>query len=396
MSTEAEKTRTPRIPPPRPAHPPHTAPPPRPTAPPGAAPGSGPLGDPDTPILGVPLRARAKPGAHRAAHPGANRTTDAGAHRAVNPGAGGGTGISRPRHTGIPPRPTAAPSAGAPPPAPQPAGFGPWRRPGRSTLDGPYDGAAPDGTAGRRTPGRVAAAAASLVLGLGLLGGSAAGSWLTGNSGPRPAADDSYARARGAWHSAPVDELFPRTLRGDGPGGAPRTWTRIAVAPDSSCGGAFDPLLDKALSPVGCKRLLRATYTDATGTGVTTVGLLVTKAGPEAMRELGERFADEGLDERADLMPRPYAAKGTAAAEFGDAQRASWRIRILTDAPAVVYTVSGFADGRKVTDPQPAGEATRSGATTAPAEAGLGHDARGIADEVERAFHRAVSRTEAP
>ncbi|MDX3228492.1 hypothetical protein PV419_23125 [Streptomyces sp. ME19-01-6] len=259
-----------------------------------------------------------------------------------------------------------------------------------------YDGAAPDRPAGRRTPGRVAAAAASLVLGLGLLGGAAAGTWLTGDSGPRSAAGDSYARARGAWHSVPVDDLFPRTLRGTGPGGADRTWTRIAVAPDSSCGGAFDPLLEKALAPVGCKRLLRATYTDATSTGVTTVGLLVTKAGSGAMRGLSERFQAEGLGERADLMPRPYAAKGTAAAGFGDAQRASWRIRILTDAPAVVYTVSGFADGRKVTGPQPAGEATRGGAMTAPAQAGLGHDARGIADEIERAFRRALSKTEVP
>ncbi|MES4903861.1 MULTISPECIES: hypothetical protein [unclassified Streptomyces] len=389
MSTEAEQARTPRrIPPPRPAHPPHTAPPP------GATPGTGPLGDPDTPILGVPLRT---PRAHR----GGSATGSAAA--------GSGTGIPRartagpprptsppPRPTGLPPRPASAPSVAAPPLAPRPAAFGPWRRADRSTFDSPYGDAAPDRPAGRRTPGRVAAAAASLVLGLGLLGGAAAGSWLTGDSGSRTAAGDSYARAGGAWHSVPVDDLFPRTLRGTGPGGADRTWIRIAVAPDSSCGGAFDPLLEKALAPVGCKRLLRATYTDATSTGVTTVGLLVTKAGSGAMRGLSDRFQAEGLAERADLMPRPYAAKGTAAADFGDAQRASWRIRVLTDAPAVVYTVSGFADGRKITDPQPAGEATRAGATTAPAQAGLGHDARGIADEIERAFRRALSKTEDP
>ncbi|MER6142908.1 hypothetical protein ABT174_23160 [Streptomyces sparsogenes] len=384
MSTEAEQTHIPRVPPPRPAHPPHTAPPPRPTAPPGTAAKAAPPVDPDTPILGVPLRTpRANPGA--------------------------GAGISRARPTGLPPRPATAPAAPpnpaptAPAPrGPQPAGFGPWRRPDPAPAHDPYDSAGPRdgtgsrGTAGRRSPGRVAAAAACLVLGLGLLGGAAAGSWLTGDSGPRPAAGDGYARARTAWHSVPVDDLFPRTLRGHGPGGADRTWTRIAVAPDSSCGGAFDPLLAKALSPVGCKRLLRATYTDATSTSVTTVGLLVAKAGPGAMRGLSERFDTEGLDERADLMPRPYAAKGTAAANFGDAQRASWRIKVLTDAPAVVYAVTGFADGRKVTAPQPAGEATRRGATTAPAQAGLGHDARGIADEIERAFHRALAKTEAP
>jgi hypothetical protein len=90
-------------------------------------------------------------------------------------------------------------------------------------------------------------------------------------------------------------------------------------------------------------------------------------------------------------MPRPYAARGTAAARFGDAQRASWTIRPLTDAPVVVYAVSGFADGRTVSEPQPASEAVVEGQTTAPAQAGLGHDARGIADRVERGLRRIVA-----
>ncbi|MBL1096442.1 hypothetical protein JK363_07160 [Streptomyces sp. 205] len=231
------------------------------------------------------------------------------------------------------------------------------------------------------------------MLGLGLLGGAAAGSWLDDGTEAPPSTADTYAHARTAWRSVPVDTLFPRTLRGkgEGPGGADRSWTRIAVAPDSSCGGGFDPVLAKALAPVGCKRLLRATYTDATSTNVTTVGLLITTSDASGMRALHERFVTEKLDERADLMPRPYAAKGTAAARFGDDQRASWHIRILTDAPAVVYSVSGFADGRKITDPTPAGEAIDRGATSAAAQAGLGHDARGLSDEIVTAFRRALA-----
>jgi hypothetical protein len=274
---------------------------------------------------------------------------------------GGLTGTAGPQH--IPPRPTTPPSAG---------------------------------TGHPRARDRTVAAAVSLVLGLGLLVGAAAGSWLGDSPDATPSAAADYAKARAAWHSVPVDDLFPRTLRGkgDGPGGADRLWTRIAVAPDSSCGGGFDPLLTKALSPVGCERLLRATYADATSTSVTTVGLLITAADTAGMRALWQRFTDDKLDERTDLMPRPYARKGTAAARFGDAQRASWQIRILTDVPAVLYTVSGFADGREVTDPQSAGEATRRGATSAPAQSGLGNDARGIADATEDAFRRALS--EAP
>ncbi|ASQ98018.1 hypothetical protein CGL27_37820 [Streptomyces sp. 11-1-2] len=226
-----------------------------------------------------------------------------------------------------------------------------------------------------------------------MLGGAAAGSWLGEDPAAAPSTADTYAHARSAWHSVPVDGLFPRTLRGkgEGPGGADRVWSRIAVAPDSSCGGGFDPLLAKALAPVGCKRLVRATYTDATSTSVTTVGVLITTSGPTGMRTLHQRFVTEKLDERTDLMPRAYAAKGTAAAGFGDDQRASWRIRILTDAPVVIYSVSGFADGRKVTDPQSAGEATQRGATSAPAQSGLGNDARGIADAIEPIFRRALS-----
>ncbi|MEU8651129.1 hypothetical protein [Streptomyces sp. NPDC048737] len=264
--------------------------------------------------------------------------------------------------------------------------------------------AAPEGygdapRAGRRgLRGRTVAAAACVVLGLGLIGGAVTGSWLVGD--PADAGERSvYATAGGLWHNVPVDRLFPPTVdgQGAGPGGADRTWTRIAVAPDSGCAGALDPLLGKALAPVGCTRLLRATYTDATRSFVTTVGLLFTKADAVGMRALDARFDKEGLAGRTDLMPRPYAAKGTPAAAFGDAQRASWTVSVLTDAPVVVYAVSGWADGRTVAAAQPAVEATASDATTAVAQAGLGHEAKGLADRVERGLRKtAVSPPESP
>lgn len=243
---------------------------------------------------------------------------------------------------------------------------------------------------------RVTAAAACVVLGLGLIGGAATGSWLTGGSEGPGATRSAYAVAGGLWHSVPVDQIFPVTIKGEGagPGGADRTWTRIAVAPDGSCKSAFDPLLRKALAPAGCLRLLRATYTDATRSHVTTVGLLFTKADADAMRSLRTRFTEEGLDRRPDLMPRPYAAKGTPAADFGDAQRASWTVSVLPDAPVVAFSVSGFADGRTVTEPEPADEATRTSETSAPAQAGLGHEAKGIADRVERRLRKTIAATE--
>ncbi len=260
-----------------------------------------------------------------------------------------------------------------------------------------YDGDARPRPLGRRRASQAAAATVCLVLGLGLLSGAVTGSWLVGDSGEE-GSPGTFAAAGSLWHSIPVDQLFPPTVegRGAGPGGADRTWTRIAVAPDSGCENAFDPLLRKALAPAGCERLLRATYTDATQSYVTTVGLLFTTADAPGMTSLANRFRKERLDRRSDLMPLPYAAKGTAAAHFGAEQRASWTVSVLTEAPVVVYAVSGWADGRTVDDPQPAEDAMQSGATTAPAQAGLGNEAQGLADRVERGLRKNVRPASEP
>lgn len=250
-----------------------------------------------------------------------------------------------------------------------------------------------------RHPARTVGAVACVVLGVGLIGGAAAGTWLTGDSG---AADSERARdaeVRTLWHSLPVDTLFPRTLRADdaGPGKADRTWTRVGVAPDTDCAGALDPLLARTMEQVGCVRVVRATYTDATASSVTTVGMVFTEAERDGMLALHNRFTTEGLGDRRDLMPRAFPAEGTVAAGFGDGQRASWTVDVVTEAPVVVFAVSGFADGREVRDPQPASDATADGATTPAAQAGLGHDAAGVAERIERGLRAAASRaTEKP
>ncbi len=300
--------------------------------------------------------------------------------------------VPAPRPADPPPAPW-APPAGHPQPAPRPAGAAdpaPWPGAPRPPT---YAWPPPETPAEQTTrlrpvpsrrPGRTAAAVACVVLGLGLLGGAAAGTWLTGESGPEAARRDAYAGVRELWHNRPVDTLFPPTLKGDdaGPGGADRVWNRIAVAPDTDCAAALDPLLATALRPVGCERVVRATYSDATASSVTTVGMVFTEADGEAMLALHNRFTTEGLGKRRDLMPRTLPAEGTVAEGFGSGQRASWTVRIETDAPVVVFAVSGFADGRTVEDPRPATEATEAGATSTAAQAGLGHDAQGIAERI--------------
>ncbi|WP_437021103.1 hypothetical protein [Streptomyces sp. enrichment culture] len=305
---------------------------------------------------------------------------------------GGGHATPAPRP--LPPN-APAPGAGRPftPFGPPPEQYG-----APAQYHGAYDGQGRPRRRGGRMRPQAVAAAVCLVLGTGLVGGAVTGGWLTGGPG-EGGARGAFTAAGDLWHSVPVDRLFPPTVqgRGAGPGGADRTWTRIAVAPDGGCANAFDPLLRKALDPAGCARLLRATYTDATRSHVTTVGLLFTRADAATTAWLARRFEKEGLARRSDLMPLPYAAKGTAAAGFGAGQRASWTVSVLTDAPVVVYAVSGWADGRTVDDPQPAEEAMEPGTTTAPAQAGLGHEARGLADRIERSLRKhAASAAEQP
>ncbi|WP_237543111.1 MULTISPECIES: hypothetical protein [unclassified Streptomyces] len=370
------------------------------------APGTGHPGRPPYPAHGHPGRPAPPVGPEHPGYPGADHPGYPGPEHPGYPGP----------HTHPGPRPPQATRAsgpahhlGAPPAfttAPRPTETTTRLRPIRDDdpLDRPLPGSYdpfddPPGhrarPTGHWTGRRAAAAVACAVLGLGLIGGAVTGSWLTGDSTAAPGPADRFAAAGERWHSTPVDDLFPRTVRGEGagPGGADRTWTRVAVAPDGTCAQGLDPLLRRALAPAGCVRLLRATYTDATRSHVTTVGMLFTKTDADGMRALRARFTKEQLDRRRDLMPRPYAAEGTVAQGFGDRQRASWTVSVLTDAPVVVLAVSGFADGRTVTDPEPATDAARSDSTTTPAQSGLGHEAKGLADRVERVFRKGASAT---
>ncbi|MEU3558122.1 hypothetical protein, partial [Streptomyces fragilis] len=224
-----------------------------------------------------------------------------------------------------------------------------------------------------RPRGRLGAALACGLLGTGLL----AAGVTAGITGGADGGADAFTEARELWRTTPVDELFPPSVKGRdlGPGGADRTWKRVAVAPDGDCSDAFDPALHRTLAAVGCERLLRATYTDATRSHLITVGLLFTEGDADQMRALRTKVAKGRLDRSADRLPRPYAAEGTLAEGFGDEQRASWALDVLTEAPVVVYAVSGWADGREVAEPVPAPDALQGAVDSAPAQAGLGHDA---------------------
>ncbi|MFJ7588712.1 hypothetical protein ACIQZO_15285 [Streptomyces sp. NPDC097617] len=219
----------------------------------------------------------------------------------------------------------------------------------------------------RRHPVRVLAAALCVLLGGGLVGGAALTTWVEHRAAGRPLpADAAYRQAESLWRAAPVDSLLPPVLTGPsaGPGGANRTWTRIALAPDAECPAALAPDWQALLAATGCTRVLRATYTDATRSSLVTVGMVFTPADARTMTSLKGRF------------PAPPAYG------FTDAQRAAWAVSVPAEAPVVVYAVSAFADGRPTDGPRPAEDLMRKEATGAAAQAGLGHEARAVADRI--------------
>ncbi|MFJ3979147.1 hypothetical protein [Streptomyces sp. NPDC090021] len=232
----------------------------------------------------------------------------------------------------------------------------PWSPPPRPELAPP-----------RRHPGRVAAATLCLILGGGLLGGAAVTTWAEHRAAQRPlTADAAHRKAGSLWRSAQVDSLLPPVLTGPvaGPGGAHRTWTRIALAPDADCPAALAPDWQALLAPTGCTRVLRATYTDATRSSLIAVGMVFTPADAPTMKT---------LDGRLTAPP---------AHGFDDTQRAAWAASVRSEAPVVVYAVSAFADGRTQDAPRPAEDLVKKDATSAAAQAGLGHEAKALAERL--------------
>lgn len=223
----------------------------------------------------------------------------------------------------------------------------------------------------RRRPGTVLAAALCGLLGLGLTGAAGYKAVSDHQAAHRPVDPaEAYRKAGSLWHNTPVDTLFPPVLDGQdaGPGGADRTWTRITSAADAACSDpeALSADWQVLFAETGCTRVLRATYTDATRSSFVTVGMVFTPADAAAMESLRGRLT----------APIGY--------KFPDDRRGAWTASVLAEAPVVVYTVSAFADGRRLSTPSPAEDKMAEDARGRVAQAGHGHEAKAIGDLVQR------------
>ena len=125
---------------------------------------------------------------------------------------------------------------------------------------------------------------------------------------------------------------------------------RVAIAPQSGCGtGATTAAAASVLRHDGCRAVLRATYTDATGSYVMTVGVAVLPsagAATKASRSLAQpRLTTANRSEAGRLAAGILVVRyhGTAAAMYDYSRQIS---DSFADGPYLVMYAAGYADSR--------------------------------------------------
>lgn len=187
------------------------------------------------------------------------------------------------------------------------------------------------------------------------------------------ASSDGFAFAKQAWRAVPVDQVFPATFTTHDAapvGRAQRVFTRVGVAAPANCGAAFAPGLNGLLGGRGCGPVLRADYTDATESLVTTVGVAVLDTTPSDQR----RLHGEVLDAPQAVEPRLLAFPGTAAADVDGRQPLTQQVSMPADEPFLLFAVAAFTDGRQAGDDP---------GTEAPVQSGAKFMAADLLDLVE-------------
>ncbi len=151
----------------------------------------------------------------------------------------------------------------------------------------------------------------------------------------------------GRWRTWPSGEIFPASINYHLPGailasdaGLTLTARRVGIAPAASCADVTDGAAGRALARRGCTTVLRATYADATGAFITTVGVAVLPSARAATA------AATALSGSAHVQPGIRAAvfPGTLTEWSGDQAR-QLSLSISAGSYLVMYA-AGYADGR--------------------------------------------------
>lgn len=142
------------------------------------------------------------------------------------------------------------------------------------------------------------------------------------------------------WQRLPAGTIFPRSIRYTDADSLNTTARRVGIAPPSRCGVALDRRVAAVVKRAGCTTVLRATYVDASGTLISTVGVAVM-ASAHAARQASALVMPSQLS--AGI--RSVRFGGTIADEFGDSQRQLFAF-VYMPGPYLFFSTGGYADGR--------------------------------------------------
>ncbi|HEV7933013.1 MAG TPA: hypothetical protein VGP70_11985 [Actinomadura sp.] len=214
----------------------------------------------------------------------------------------------------------------------------------------------PETPGGPRRRGRVIAIAALAALGLAAMsgGGFALAHELTRKPTAKEVEAAGAAELASRWRIRTAGEIFPATVDYSASGGLAASRgkpdallraRRAGIASAATCQEALDRRVADILVKHHCRTMLRATYLDASGTLVTTLGIAVMPS-PDAADAVESEFNTAfGTGGNGKDGLRGVGFTGTVAEGFGDRQRQElWLGQNRT--PYVFFHASGWADGR--------------------------------------------------
>lgn len=150
------------------------------------------------------------------------------------------------------------------------------------------------------------------------------------------------------WQRLSAGQIFPERVPYITSQGFSTAATLAGIAPQSSCTAATDRSTASVLNSDHCLAMLRATYSDASGTVIATMGVAVMASGG------GARSAAGTLAHRRVSGVLALAFPGTVSQGFSDAAR---EIRgVAAQGTYVFFFTAGYADGRVTTFEPQAGE----------------------------------------
>lgn len=181
------------------------------------------------------------------------------------------------------------------------------------------------------------------LLGLAAAGAGAAGLAATDGRHPTQAqiAAAGLREQAVVWELLSAGQIFPSSVSYSSLG-PDETATRIGIAPQAPCASAVDASAAAVLKAAGCVTMLRATYVDASGTALATIGIAVTR-GPGAARTA---LFTLDVGTHGGLLPLSFP--GTVGDAFTIRARETYTAQAAVG-PYVFLSAAGYADGRATT-----------------------------------------------